>query len=65
MKLESRYKDIAIFRLAVRQFAIKNEFESDIEARSTIKYRGYYKEGVCPWKIHARQEIKGLPTIIV
>jgi hypothetical protein len=48
MKLESRYKDIATFRLAVRQFAIKNEFELDIEPRSTIKYRCYYKEGVCP-----------------
>jgi hypothetical protein len=70
MDLESRYKDMATFRLAIRQFAIKEEFELGIEATSPIKFRAYCKGGDgeggdCPWRIHARAEIKGSPTIIV
>jgi hypothetical protein len=64
MELESRYKDIATFRLAMRQFAIKSEFELG-KASSPLKYRGYCKGGDCPWSIHARPEVKGSPTIIV
>jgi hypothetical protein len=32
MNLGSRYKDMVIFRLAMRQYAIENEFELGIEA---------------------------------
>jgi hypothetical protein len=65
MNLGSRYKDMPTFRLAMRQFAIKKEFELGIESSSPIKYRGFCKGGDFPWRIHAREEIKGSPTIIV
>jgi hypothetical protein len=53
------------FRLAMRQFAIKKEFELGIESSSPIKHRGFCKGGDCPWRIYAREEIKGSPTNIV
>jgi hypothetical protein len=64
MELGSRYKDITIFRLAMRQYAIK-EFELGIEASTKVKYRGCCRGGNYPWKTHARVEEKGAPTIIV
>jgi hypothetical protein len=48
MSLESQYMDMATFRLPVRQFAIKKEFELDIETTSTTRYRSYCKGGDCP-----------------
>jgi hypothetical protein len=39
MMLESRYKDMTTFRLAMRQFAIKNEFELGIEASCPSRYK--------------------------
>jgi hypothetical protein len=65
MELESRYKDMVIFRLAMRQYAIKKEFELDIEASTRVKYKGYYKGGDCPWRIHARIEVPRVPIVIV
>jgi hypothetical protein len=65
MEPESRYKDMTIFRLAMRQYAIKKEFELGIEAITPLKYRGYCRGNDCPWKIHARVEVKGSPTVIV
>ena len=65
MTLGSPYKDMVTFRLAMRQYAIKREFELGIEATSPMKYRGYCQGGDCPWKIHARVEIVGSPTIVV
>jgi hypothetical protein len=65
MKLESRYKDMATFRLAMRQFAIKKEFDLGIEASTPLKYRGYCKGGKCPWRIHARVEEKGSSAVVV
>jgi hypothetical protein len=49
----------------MRQFAINKEFELGIESSSPIKYRDFCKGGDSPWRIHAREEIKGSPTIIV
>jgi hypothetical protein len=43
MMLESRYKDMRTFRLAIRQFAIKKEFKLDIEATCPYRFRGYCK----------------------
>jgi hypothetical protein len=65
MSLGIRYKDMVTFWLAMRQYAIKKEFELGIEASTRIKYRGYYRGGNCPWSINARIETKGSPTIIV
>jgi hypothetical protein len=38
MCLGSRYKDMCSFRLAMREYAIRNEFELGIESSSPIKY---------------------------
>jgi hypothetical protein len=65
MELESRYKDMTTFQLAMRQFAIKKEFDLAIEASTLVKYRGYCKGGKCPWIIHARVEEKGSLTVVV
>jgi hypothetical protein len=48
MMLESRYKDMATFRLAIRHYTIKNEFELAIEATCPYRFRGYCKGGDCP-----------------
>jgi hypothetical protein len=53
------------FRIAMRQYAIKHEFELGIDVTSTNRYVGYCKGGDCPWRIYAREEKKGLPTIVV
>jgi hypothetical protein len=65
MTLGSRYKDMVTFRLAMRQYAIKREFELGIEATTPLKYRGYCQGGDCPWKINARVETIGAQTIVV
>jgi hypothetical protein len=65
MNLGSRYKDMITFQLAMRQYAIKKEFELGIEATNQTRYSGFCHAGDCPWKIHARVEIKGLPIVIV
>jgi hypothetical protein len=65
MKLGCRYKDMPTFRLVVRQFAIKNEFELGIESTCSYRYRGFCHGGDYPWKIHARIETKGAKTVIV
>jgi hypothetical protein len=48
MVVESRYKNMPTFRLAMRQYAIKKEFELGIEAITPLKYRGYCRGGDCP-----------------
>jgi hypothetical protein len=52
------------FRLAMRHYSIKKEFELDITASTPMKYRGYCKEGDCPWRIHARVEVQGASIVI-
>jgi hypothetical protein len=51
MNLGCRYKDMPTFRLAVRQFTIKKEFELRIESTNSYWYRGFCQVGDCPWKI--------------
>jgi hypothetical protein len=65
MVLESRYKDMPTFWLAIRQFAINHEFELGIEATCPFRFRGFCKGGGCPWRINARVEIPGSPSVVV
>jgi hypothetical protein len=65
MALGSRYKDMAIFWPAMRQYAIKKEFELGIEITSTTRYRGYCQGSNCSWKIHAWVDAIRSPTVIV
>jgi hypothetical protein len=50
------------FQLAMREYAIMNEFELGIEVSSAIKYQGYCKGGDYLWRINVRPEIHGAPT---
>jgi len=65
MKIGSLYKDMKEFRLAIRQYAINNEFELGIESSSPFRYRAYCKGGDCPWRINARLQNAGSPTVVV
>jgi hypothetical protein len=65
MQPGSLFPNMKEFRIAMRQYAIKHEFELGIDVTSTTRYVGYCKGGDCPWRIYARAEKKGLPTIVV
>jgi hypothetical protein len=65
MKIGSLYKDMKEFRLAMRQYEISNEFELGIESSSPFRYRAYCKGGDCPWRINARLQNVGSPTVVV
>ncbi|KAL5648200.1 hypothetical protein ACJX0J_042555 [Zea mays] len=65
MQPGSLFPNMKEFRIAMRQYAIKHEFELGIYVTSTTKYVGYCKGGDCLWRIYAREEKKGLPTIVV
>jgi hypothetical protein len=49
----------------MRRYAIKHEFELEIDVTSITKYNGYCKGGGCPRKIYAREEKKRLAAIVV
>jgi hypothetical protein len=65
MCVGTRYMDMRSFRLAMREYAIRHEFELGIEASSPIKYRGYCKGGGYPWRINARPKMHRASIIIV
>jgi hypothetical protein len=65
MQPSNLFANMKKFRIAMRQYAIKHEFELGIDVTSTTRYVGYCKGGDCPWRIYAREEKKGLPTIVV
>jgi hypothetical protein len=65
MQPGSLFPNMKEFRIAMRQYAIKHEFELGIDVTSTTRYVRYCKGGDCPWRIYAREEKKGLPTIVV
>jgi hypothetical protein len=65
MQPGSLFPNMKEFRIAMRQYVIKHEFELGIDVTSTIRYVGYCKGGDCHWRIYAREEKKGLPTIVV
>jgi hypothetical protein len=48
MESDSLYPNMKEFRLAMRQYAIDKEFELDIEATNTTRYKCYYRDGDCP-----------------
>ena len=66
IKLGSMFPSMNEFRLAVRQYAINEEFELATEKSCTTKFRGHCKakENGCPWQIIGNKK-SGLPTITV
>jgi hypothetical protein len=61
----SLFPNMKEFRIAMRQYAIKHEFKLGIDVTSTTRYVDYCKGGDCPCRIYAREEKKGLLTIVV
>lgn len=52
----SKYPNMAEFKLALSQHAIKHEFEYNIQKSAPHRFRGYCKrrdEDKCPWRIYA------------
>ncbi|WVZ98256.1 hypothetical protein U9M48_043721 [Paspalum notatum var. saurae] len=45
------------FRLAVKHYAVRNEFELGTEKSDKVRFRGFCKAKGCPWKIRARTQI--------
>ena len=56
MTVGSVYPNMAEFKMALRQHAVKHEFEYNTEKSTPRRFRGYCKrrdEDDCPWRIHA------------
>lgn len=53
------------FKIVMRQYDIKHEFESGIDVTSATRYIGYCKGGDCLWRIYAWEKKKGLSAIVV
>nr|XP_034569455.1 uncharacterized protein LOC117833969 [Setaria viridis] len=57
MDLGTMYPSMDEFRLAVRQFAINEEFELGTEKSSKERFRGFCKSSEeCPWRIVGRRQ---------
>ena len=66
MEAGSLYPSMVEFRLAVRQYAIINEFELRIISTCITRYTARcIGSPDCPWRIHGIPQMKGLPTIKV
>lgn len=65
----STYPDMETFKLALCQYAIKREFEFNIEKSAPSRFRAYCsrkKEDKCPWRLHAStMEDMSTVTVIV
>lgn len=59
MEVGTLYPTMDEFKLAVRQFAINNEFNLGVEKSCKTIYRAYCKSGdedrPCPWRINGRK----------
>jgi hypothetical protein len=63
----STYPNMAEFKLALSQHAVKHEFEYNTEKSAPHRFRGYCKrkdEDNCPWRIHA-STTDDLCTVVV
>jgi MuDR family transposase len=47
------FPDVHAFRMALRHFAIKNEFEIGTEKLDKKRFIGKYRHSSCHWRIHA------------
>lgn len=65
MDLGTIYPSMKEFRMAVRQFAINEEFDLGTEKSDPTRFRGFCKStGDCPWKINGSKH-KGASTVEV
>jgi hypothetical protein len=68
VEVGTMYPTMEEFKLAVRQFSIKEEFHLGVEKSCKTIYRSFCKSGdegcPCPWRINGRK-IKGSATVEV
>lgn len=65
-KLGALFPSMEKFRLAVRQYAMNEEFELHVAKTTKTRYDGYCKgDAGCTWHVHGKPEINGGKTIIV
>ena len=65
-KLGALFPSMEKFRLAVRQYAMNQEFELHVAKTTPVRYDGYCMgSDDCTWHVHGRPETKGGQTIIV
>jgi hypothetical protein len=67
MTVGSMYPNMAEFKLALSQHAIKNEFEYNTERRGPKRLRAYWsrKEDNCPWRIHASTTADRITVMVI
>jgi len=65
MKVGTIYASMPEFRAAVKQHAIKGQFELGTEKSCKDLYRGYCKASSCKWHIVARMMIHNKPQVKV
>jgi hypothetical protein len=49
------FEDGKCFKKAIRQYAVKGEYEIAAPYSEATRYRGYCKAKKCKWRIHASQ----------
>jgi hypothetical protein len=64
MSIGTVYPDMKEFRLAMRQFAINEEFELHIAKTDRARYIGYCKGDGCPWHIVGRRQPDGKTVMV-
>ena len=67
MTVGSRYPNMDEFKLAIRQHAVKRDFEFDTEKSGPRRFTSHCKrkdEDGCPWRIHA-STMDDMCTIVI
>ena len=60
----STFPDKDAFRLVIKQYAIKREFQTFVEHSDKSRYRARCADSECEWKVHAK-ELRGCPTWMI
>ena len=60
----STFPDKDAFRLVIKQYAIKREFQTFVEHSDKSRYRARCADSECEWKVHAKK-LRGCPTFMV
>ena len=64
IKVGSTFVDKDAFKLVIKQYAIKREFQTFVEHSDKVRYRERCADPTCEWKVHAKK-LRGCPTIMV
>lgn len=64
VKRGSTFIDKKAFKLVIKQYAIKREFQTYVEHSDRERYRARCADPMCEWRIHAKK-LRGCPTFMV